>query len=98
VISAVLKHHSMQRALVVASLTMAVVLAAVGIRFALDVRSLRPSLPADDRPAFSSAWTRALITYVFSTVTLAYLGWRARRMIPGRGRVRGPKTVHVVSK
>ena len=98
VISAVLKHRSMQRALVVVSLTMAVILAAVGIRFALDVRSLRFSVPPNDLPAFSSAWTRALITYVFSAVTLGYLGWRARRMIPGSSRVRAPKTVHVVSK
>ncbi len=98
VISAFLRHHSVQRALVVACLTIAVFLAVVSILFALDARSLRPSVPPAGRPAFSSAWTRALITHVLSAVTLAYLGWRARLMIPVSSRVRGPKNVHVVSK
>lgn len=98
VISAVLKQHSVQRALVVACLTIAVFLGVVCILFVLDVRSLRASVPLDGRPAFSSAWTRALITHALSAATLAYLGWRARLMIPVSSRVRGPKTVHVVSK
>lgn len=98
VISAALKQHSVQRVLVAVCLTTAVFLAVVSILFALDARSLRPSVPLDGRPAFSSAWTRALITHVLSAVTLAYLGWRARLMIPVSSRDRGPRTVHVVSK
>lgn len=97
-ISAGLKQHSVQRVLVAACLTIAVCLAAISILFALDARSLRASVPSDGRAAFSSASIRALVTHVLSAVTLAYLGWRARLMIPGGSRAHGSRTVHVVSK
>ena len=98
VTSSVLKQYRVQRVLVVACLTIAIVLAVITVRFALDLRSLRGSVPEADRPAFNSAWTRALIKYALSTGALAYLGWRARLMIPVGSRHRDPMPVHVVSK
>ena len=98
VISAALRHYTVQRVLVIACLTMAVFLAAVTLGFALDVRRLRATLPSEGREAFNSAWTRALIKHMLSAVVLAYLGSRARRMIPAVSRHHGPKSVHVVSK
>ena len=98
VTSSVLKQHRVQRALVVVCLTIAIVLAVVSVRFWLDVRSIRGAVAATDRLAFNSAWTRALIKHALSAVALAYLGWRARLMIPVSSRHRDAVPVHVVSK
>lgn len=98
VISAVGKQVAMQRALVITCLTLALVLFGLCAAFMLDVIQLRASVPVDGRPAFESAWSRAIIKHLLSAVTLAYLGWRARRILPARGRRREPKPVIVVSK
>jgi hypothetical protein len=98
VISAVRKQHTVQRLLVLICLTTALVLAAMTLSFGLDGLQVRASVPAEGRPAFMNAWTRALLKLALSVVALAYMGWRARRMIPVPSRHRTPKTVHVVSK
>ena len=98
VISAVRKHYTMQRLLVVICLTTAVALVAMTLSFVLDGLQVRFSVPEEQLAAFTNAWTRALLKLALSVVALAYLGWRARRMIPAPSRHRTPKTVHVVSK
>jgi hypothetical protein len=98
VVSAVLKHHNVQRLLVILCLTIALALIGLSLGFVLDVLQIRASVAEDGRPAFNSAWMRAVIKHALSAVALGYLGWRARRMIPARTRHRAPKTVHVVSK
>lgn len=98
VIAAVSKQVAMQRLLVITCLTLAAMLLMVCVGFVLDMTRLRASIPEDGRPAFNSAWKRAIIKLLFSVVTLGFLGWRARRMLPVRGRRRGPKPVIVVSK
>lgn len=98
VISAFLKHHSLQRWLVVACLSLAVILIALSLGFVLDSLQVRASVPEEGRAAFASAWKRAFIKHALATVALVYMGLRARRMIPSRNRQRTPKPVHVVSK
>ncbi|HEX6941560.1 MAG TPA: hypothetical protein VF128_01465 [Gemmatimonadaceae bacterium] len=98
VIAAVLKQYGAQRWLVAASLSVGAILMALSAGFLLDMLQLRISVPRDGRAAFQSAWVRAIIKLVLSTIALLYMGWRARRMIPARSRHRPPKTVHVVSK
>lgn len=98
VIAAFLKHHTVQRWLVAACLAFGTVLAALSTGFVLDALQLRFSVPRDGRAAFQSASIRAIIKLALSVLAVVYLGWRARRMIPPRSRLRPPKTVHVVSK
>lgn len=98
VVAGVLRHYAVQRVLVVLCLTTAVVLVVVCIAFLLDVAQVRASVPTDGRPAFASAWKRAIIKHVLSAVALGSLGWRGRRMIPSPSARRTPKPVHVVSK
>jgi hypothetical protein len=98
VIATILKQHSVQRWLVVACLSFGAILIALSLGFLLDMLQLGASVPNDGRAAFNSASTRAIIKLALSMVALAYMGWRARRMIPARARHRQPKTVHVVSK
>lgn len=98
VLSALLKQHGMQRLLVYVCLTSGVALAGLSVLFLRDVMHLSLNVPTDERPAFSSAWHRALLKHALSAATLLYLGWSARRMIPERGRPHAPKPVHVVSK
>lgn len=98
VVAAFLKHYTVQRWLVATCLSMATVLVALSLGFLLDVMQVRASVPAEGRAAFSNAWSRAILKHALSAVALAYMGWRARRMIPARSRQRTPKTVHVVSK
>ena len=98
VIAAVLKQYGVQRLLVAASFSFGAILMALSAGFLLDMLQLRNSVPLDGRAAFQSAWIRAIIKLVLSTIALLYMGWRARRMIPARSRHRPAKTVHVVSK
>ena len=77
---------------------LAAVLLALSTGFLFDMSALRFSIPNDGRAAFQSAWIRAIIKLALSIIALAYMGWRARRMIPARIRHRPAKTVHVVSK
>jgi len=98
VVSVVAKQVALQRLLVITCLMLAVILLFLSVGFMLDVVQLRASIPQDGRPAFNSAWTRAIIKHGLSAGTLAYLGWRARRMLPARSRHRDPKPVIVVSK
>lgn len=92
------RHVPAQRLLVVACLAGALLLAVLSAGFVLDVVQLRASVPGEGRAAFKSAWQRALAKHVLAALALGYLGWRARRMIPGRPRPRTPRSVHVVSK
>ena len=98
VIAAFLKQYAVQRWLVAATLSFAAVLLALSTGFLFDMSELRFSIPNDGRAAFQSAWIRAIIKLALSIIALAYMGWRARRMIPARIRHRPAKTVHVVSK
>lgn len=98
VIAAVLRQHSLQRWLVIACLSCGAILIALSLGFLLDALQLRASVPDNGRAAFKSASTRAFIKLALSTVAVAYMGWRARRMIPSKDRQRPVKTVHVVSK
>jgi hypothetical protein len=98
VISAFLKQHAIQRLLVVSCLLIATILIALSLGFVLDVMQVRASVPEEGRAAFNSAWKRALIKLALTTGALAYMGLRARRMIPARNRQHTPKPVHVVSK
>ena len=93
-----LRQYHVVRVLVVLCLTIAVFLIVVSLGFVLDVLQLQGTVPQEGRAAFSSAWIRALSKLVVSAAILAYLGWRARRMIPARIKHHTPKTVHVVSK
>ncbi len=98
VISAVRKQHTVQRGLVLICLTTALALVGMTLSFVLDGLQVRASVPEEGLSAFMNAWTRALLKLALSAVALAYMGWRARRMIPAPSRHRTPKTVHVVSK
>jgi hypothetical protein len=98
VVSAFVKHHALQRWLVVGCLAFGTILTALSAGFLLDMLQLRFSVPNDGRAAFRSASTRAIVKLGLSVIALMYLGWRARRMIPARSRERPSKTVHVVSK
>ena len=98
VISAVLKHHALQRIMVFVCLTIAMLLLGLSIVFLNDVMELRTAVTNDGRAAFASAWQRAVIKMVLSAWGFGYLGWRARKMIPAASRHRGPKPVHVISK
>ncbi|NUQ11441.1 MAG: hypothetical protein HUU26_03800 [Gemmatimonadaceae bacterium] len=97
-VAAVRQHYLVQRLLVATSLLGSVVLLVLCAGFILDVLQLRVSIPAEGQAAFRSAWTRALLKHLLAAVVLAYLGWRARRMIPKGHRPREPRTVHVVTK
>jgi hypothetical protein len=70
----------------------------ISLGFVLDVLQLLATVPEEGQSAFNSAWIRALSKLALSAAVLAYLGWRARRMLPTPTRHRTPKTVHVVSK
>jgi hypothetical protein len=98
VVSAVAKQVAVQRVLVIVCLMVAVILLALGVGFILDMTRLRASVPQEGLPAFNSAWIRAITKHTLSAGTLAYLGWRARRILPARSRHREPKPVIVVSK
>jgi hypothetical protein len=98
VIASVLKHHGVQRALVIFCLTIGVSLLVMCVGFVFDALQLRALIPNDGRAAFNSAWHRAVWKHTLAAVALLYLGWGARRMIPQRTSRRGPKQVHVVSK
>ena len=98
VISSILKHYALQRALVIACLTTAVIFALLSIRFLLDVGSQRFMVGPEGMPAFKSATNRAIIKLILTTVATAYMGLRARRMIPSPTRHKTPKPVHVISK
>jgi hypothetical protein len=98
VVAAVLEHYRVQRWLVAVSLLMATVLIALSLGFVLDMLQVRASVPDEGRAAFTNAWTRAILKHALAATAFAYLGLRARRMIPERTRQRTPKTVHVVSK
>ena len=94
VIAALLKQYAVQRLLVVASLLLAAILVALSFGFLLDMLQLRASLPDDGRVAFSSAWKRAIVKLALSAIALAYMGVRARKMIPTRSKNSPPKPVH----
>ena len=98
VVSAIRKEPRVQRALVVACLAIALGLAGLSAGFMQDVRELRPSVAGDQRAAFSSMWKRTIITLLLSTAVLAYMGWKARRMIHTSSRHKSPTTVHVITK
>ena len=98
VISAVLEQPRVQRVLVILCLLMSLALLVLSAGFVLDVMQVRASIPLEGQPAFSAAWTRAILKLVLSFVAFGFLGWRARRMIPATSRHRAPKPVHVVSK
>lgn len=98
VLSAILKQYRVQRILVYLCLTIGVVLAGLSALFMMDMMQLSSTVPTTERPAFDSAWQRALLKHALSAVAVTYLGWGARRMIPERNRLRTPKAVHVVSK
>lgn len=98
VIAGMLKQFHVVRLLVIVCLTTALVLIVISLGFVLDVLQLMASVPPEGRSAFNSAWIRAISKTALSAVVLAYLGWRARRMMPAPTRHRTPKTVHVVSK
>jgi hypothetical protein len=97
-IAGFLRQFHVVRVLVFFCLTISLVLFVISIGFVLDVLQLQSTVPLEGRAAFSSAWVRALSKLAVSAVVLAYLGWRARRMIPATTRHRAPRTVHVVSK
>ena len=98
VVSAILKHHALQRVLVLLCLTSALGFIALSVTFFRDIGTMRNSIPEDGMPAFRSAASRAMIKLGFTSLVLAYLGWRARRMSPAPSRHKTPKPVHVISK
>ena len=98
VIASVRKHLTVQRILVFFCLTIALMLIVASMSFVLDGLQVRASVPQEGLAAFSNAFTRALLKLALSAVALAYMGLRARRMIPASVRRRSPRTVHVVSK
>jgi hypothetical protein len=98
-VSAILRHYGVQRALVIACLTSAVIFALLSYRFWTDMGSQRFLTFGDARLAFTSAGNRAIIKLLLTTIAFGYMGWRARRMIPAAAaRHKTPKTVHVISK
>jgi hypothetical protein len=98
VVSAIRKQYSLQRGLVIGCLTMAAIILVLSISFLQDMADARAYVTSDAMPAFSSATTRAIIKLLLTSISLAYLGWRARRMIPAPVRHKTPKPVHVISK
>jgi hypothetical protein len=98
VVASILKHHSIQRLLVAFCLTMSLVLIVVTVVFLLDMGDVRLSVSNERMPAFTSAANAAIVRLVFASIVVAFLGWRARRMIPVRSHHKTPKPVHVVSK
>jgi hypothetical protein len=98
VVASLVKQDRVQLALVILCLAIGVALLIISVGFVFDALQLRVSIPADERAAFNSAWRRALLKHLLSAITLLYLGWNARRMIPHRSNKRGPRPVHVVSK
>ena len=98
VIAAIRKHFTVQRAIMLTCLTIAVILLVMAMSFVLDGLQVRAGVPEEGVPAFTNAFMRALLKLVLSVVALGYMGLRARRMIPAGSRHRSPKTVHVVSK
>jgi hypothetical protein len=98
VVSAIRKQYSLQRGLVIGCLTTAAIILVLSIAFLQDMADERAYVTSDAMPAFSSATTRALIKLLLTSISLAYLGWRARRMIPAPVRQKTPKPVHVISK
>jgi hypothetical protein len=98
VVSAIRKQYSLQRGLVIGCLTMAAIILVLSIAFLQDMADARAYVTSDAMPAFSSATTRAIIKLLLTSISLAYLGWRARRMIPAPVRHKTPKPVHVISK
>jgi hypothetical protein len=96
--SAVLKQYPLQRALVISCLTSAAIFALLTFQFWVDMGNQRIATPPAEAPAVISASNRAVIRLILTTVAFAYLGWRARRMIPPPTRHKTPKPVHVVSK
>lgn len=97
-VSAILNHYTLQRALVIGCLTSAVIFGLLALRFWTDMADQRFSTAPAGLPAFTSAGNRAIIRLVLTTIAFAYLGWRARRMIPAASRHKTPKPVHVISK
>jgi len=98
-VSAILKHYTVQRALVIACLTSGVIFALVSYQFWTDMGSQRFLTFGDARLAFTSAGNRAIIKLLLTAIAFGYMGWRARRMIPAAAaRHKTPKTVHVISK
>jgi len=98
VIASIREHLMVQRILMYMCLTIAVILFVMTMSFVLDGLQVRASVPQEGLPAFSNAFMRALFKLALSAVALAYMGWRARRMIPTSVRRRTPRTVHVVTK
>ena len=96
--SALLRQYALQRALVIACLTSAAIFALLTFRFWVDLGDQRLSMSPDQAPAIISAGNRAIIRLLLTTVAFAYMGWRARRMIPPPTRHKTPKPVHVISK
>ena len=98
ILSAFLKHYRVQRVLVIGCLTSAVIFALLSYRFWMDTGDQRFSAGPDELAAFNSAANRAIIKLILTAVAFAYLGWRARRMIPAATRHKTPKPVHMISK
>ena len=99
VVAAVTKQYSLQRALVVFCLTIAVALATMTFFFLSDLGDARLSVSGAQQAAFAGATNKAIVRLVLATAATGYLGWRARRMIPSTTmRHKAPKPVHVISK
>ena len=98
VVSAILRHYTLQRVLVIACLTSAVIFAVCAYRFWVDMADQRLSTVPDELPAFVSAANRAIIKLILTSAAFGYLGWRARRMIPAPTKYKAPKPVHMISK
>jgi hypothetical protein len=92
------RQRAAQRVLIVLCLTLAVVMLLIAVGFLLDVMQVRATVPAEGRPAFQSASTRALVKHLLAVIAFWYLGWRARRMVPPPIRAKAPKTVQIVNK
>src|SRR5687767_4281377 len=60
VVSGAMKHHTLQRLLVVLCLLAGVALFVLSALFMLDVLELGAAVPAEGRLAFDSAWKRAI--------------------------------------
>ena len=98
VVSGMLGQPRVQRVLVYACLTIALGLAAASAGFMRDVQALRLVVPLDESAAFRSIWMRSIIKLLLSMAVLAYLGWKARGMIPVATRHKSPTSVHVIKK
>ena len=98
VVSGMLGQPRVQRVLVYACLTIALGLAAASAGFMRDVQALRLVVPLDESAAFRSIWMRSIIKLLLSMAVLAYLGWKARQMIPAATHHKSPTSVHVITK